>query len=351
MLLARRRLLALLGGGLAGGAVAGCGAALQPMGPAIRDPAMDDAAILTADGYRLPVHVWPAAPRFERPRAVVLALHGANDRAVGFADAAAFWSALGIATIAYDQRGFGATARRGIWPGTETLVADAHAALALVRARHPGVPVFLLGESMGGAVAVVAATEPGAPLPDGLILVAPAAWGRQAMGPAEEAALWLVSTFFPAMTFTGEGLDIQASDNIPMLVALGRDPLYIAETRGDTIAGLVDLMTVAHDRIPRLALRTLVLFGEHEEVLSPASVEAVLAALPAAMTDHPAAAREGIVVASYSRGWHLLLRDLGRRTPQRDIATFILAPGAALPSGADRRGAARRRAAREEQTT
>src|SRR5690606_23557469 len=110
-------------------------------------------------------------------------------------------------------------------------------------------------------------------------------------------------------------------------------------------------MTVAHDRIPRLALRTLVLFGEHEEVLSPASVEAVLAALPAAMTDHPAAAREGIVVASYSRGWHLLLRDLGRRTPQRDIATFILAPGAALPSGADRRGAARRRAAREEQTT
>jgi alpha-beta hydrolase superfamily lysophospholipase len=330
---------------LAAAALAGCVGRLQPMGPVIGPPAMTppgtEEAIVAADGYRLPLRRWlPAAP----PRAVILALHGANDHAGGFADAAAFWAQLGLATYAYDQRGFGGSSGRGIWPGTATLAADATAAMTVVRAHHPDLPLILLGESMGGAVAIVAATEPGAPRPDGLVLAAPAAWGLQAMGTVEKAALWLVSTFMPAMTFTGEGLDLQASDNIPMLVALGRDPLYIGETRADTIAGLVDLMTVAYDRIPSIGERTLVLYGENEEVLSPASVDAVLSHLP----DRPADAPDGIVAASYKNGWHLLLRDLGRRTPQRDIAAWILAPGAPLPSGADVRGAAWQREARAE---
>lgn len=338
----RAALAGLLGAGLLGG-LAACGHALQPMGPAVRDPALDGRALIAADGYRLRVRAWAAASRFSAPRAVILALHGANDHAESFADPAAFWAELGIATIAYDQRGFGDTAGRGIWPGTETLAADAAAALALVARAHPGIPVFLLGESMGGAVAIVTATTPGlAAPPDGLVLAAPAAWGRQAMGPVEQAGLWVASTFLPATTFSGAGLDIQASDNLPMLRALGADPLYIPEMRADTIAGLVDLMTLAHDRIAAIPMRTLALFGENEQVLSEAAVEAVLRQLP----DRPAAAPDGVVAASYSRGWHLLLRDLERRTPQRDIAAWMLAPGRPLPSGADRRGAHRRAAAR-----
>lgn len=340
MRIGRRRLLVLSAAGLTG-----CIGRMQPMGPVLGSPVIAPGAhdaIVAADGYRLPLRRWLPATE---PRAVILALHGANDHAGGFEDGALFWAQLGLATYAYDQRGFGATRERGIWPGTETLAADAQAALALLRQAHRDVPVYLLGESMGGAVAIVAATDAGAPRPDGLILAAPAAWGLQAMGPVEKAALWIVSTFMPAMTFTGEGLDLQASDNIPMLAALGRDPLYIGETRADTIAGLVDLMTVAYDRIPAIRERTLVLYGENEEVLSPSSVDAVLAHLP----ERPAEAPDGVLAASYKNGWHLLLRDLGRRTPQRDIAAWVLSPGlATLPSGAERRGAARRREVRTE---
>ncbi|MEJ0071172.1 MAG: alpha/beta fold hydrolase [Pseudomonadota bacterium] len=67
----------------------------------------------------------------------------------------------GIATYAYDQRGFGGAPDRGRWAGTPQLAADVASAAALLRGRYPGVPLYLLGESMGGAVAILAASGRG----------------------------------------------------------------------------------------------------------------------------------------------------------------------------------------------
>jgi alpha-beta hydrolase superfamily lysophospholipase len=303
---------------------------VQPMGSSNGTPRLEADAVIAADGYRLPLRSWGPV---EKPRAVILALHGFNEYGRAFDDPARFWGQLGIATYAYDQRGFGATAQRGIWPGTETLATDAAATLRLLEARYPGVPVYLLGESMGGAVAILTATGPDRPPMAGLILSAPATWGRQSMATIPRVALWLTRRLIPAMTFTGRDLGVQASDNVPMLIALGRDPLYIRATRVDTIDGLVDLMGRASDAAAEIPEPTLVLLGEHEQVLAPASVDLLLRRLPR---------RSDLVVASYSRGWHWLLRDLGRRTPQRDIADWVLHPGESLPSGAELRGQARR---------
>src|ERR1700759_2799549 len=85
-----------------------------------------------------------------------------------------------IATYAYDQRGFGAATERGFWPGRAALAADAATASRILRRLYPGVSLYLLGDSMGGAVAVAAMTgESGTPVPDvdGVILTAPAVWG------------------------------------------------------------------------------------------------------------------------------------------------------------------------------
>jgi acylglycerol lipase len=310
--------------------VAACGAMVQPMGRETSTPRVEPEAVIAADGYRLPLRHWGPV---DNPRAVVLALHGFNEYGRAFDDPARFWGQLGIATYAYDQRGFGDTAGRGIWPGAETLAADAATALRLLEAHYPGVPVYLLGESMGGAVAILAATRPDHPPMAGLILSSPATWGKQSMATIPRVALWLTRRLIPAMTFTGRNLGVQASDNIPMLVALGRDPLYIRATRVDTIDGLVDLMGRGSDAAAEISQPTLVLLGEHEQVLAPASVNLLLRRLPR---------RPDLIVASYSRGWHWLLRDLGRRTPQRDVADWMLHPGPGLPSGAEQRGEARR---------
>ena len=143
----------------------------------------------------------------------------------------------------------------------------------IVAERHPIAPLFLVGESMGGAVAMAALSAPdGGPLRErvaGTVLIAPAVWSRDTMAGHERAALWFFTTFLPWLPVTGEGLDIQASDNIEMLLALGRDPLVLKENRIDAVAGLVDLMDAGFAAAPGLPSPALVLFGEREELDPP----------------------------------------------------------------------------------
>ena len=91
------------------------------------------------------------------PKAVILGVHGFNDYSNAFAMPAEWWAKHGIATYAYDQRGFGAAPDHGYWPGTATLVSDLRTAARTIKARHPHVPLWLVGDSMGGAVVMVGA--------------------------------------------------------------------------------------------------------------------------------------------------------------------------------------------------
>ncbi len=150
------------------------------------------------------------------------------------------WAKSGIATFAYDQRGFGETPYHGLWPGTQRLGEDLVIASQLVARRFPGVPHYILGESMGGALVIAAmAGADGIPRPiaDGYILSAPAVWGRSSMNIFERSALWFGGRMFPTMTLTGSSLHIMASDNIAMLRALSRDKLVIKATRIDADLG------------------------------------------------------------------------------------------------------------------
>ncbi len=293
-------------------------------------PALSEHAIVMGDGVRLPLRSWLPEGK---PSVVILALHGFNDYSKAFEQPAAVWAKDGIATYAYDQRGFGEAPSPGRWFGTARLDADLVEASRLLRARYPGVPLYLLGESMGGAVVVTAlAGAAGAPKPeaDGIILSAPAVWGRSTMNMFERVALSFGETFFPATTLTGRGLNIVASDNNEMLRELGRDPLVIKATRIDAIAGLADLMDQTLAAAPNLDVPMLLLYGTHDEIVPENPTRLFIAGLrPAESAD----AR----VALYDHGYHLLLRDLDAHIVLADIASWIGDHRAALPSGADRR--------------
>lgn len=310
----------------------GCASSFQPMGAALREPRVEEGAIVTADGYRLPLRVW--RPEQGRAvRSVILALHGYNDYSNAFDGAGRAFAAAGIVTYAYDQRGFGATRDPGIWPGTDALVADLDAALALVRRRHPGLPVHVLGESMGGAVVLTALTRPHPPPVDGAILVAPAVWGFDAMGFLPRAALWLTYNTVPGMVvYAPKELGIKPSDNIEMLRAMGRDPLVIKGSRVDALWGLTMLMNDALAATERLRVPALVLYGAHEQVLPPEPVERAMESLATA----PAKGTGAVRIAVYPDGYHMLLRDLAGGIVLNDIVHWLAEPAAALPSGADR---------------
>ena len=123
----------------------------------------------------------------------------------------------------------------------------------LAAARHPGLPVYLMGDSMGCAVALRALADPDAPQVAGAILVAPAVWGGKAMNPAFRFGIWFAAHTTPWNYATGRGLRRVPSDNVEMLRKLGRDPLVIKATRIDTVDGLTSLMDAALAAAPRLS--------------------------------------------------------------------------------------------------
>jgi acylglycerol lipase len=176
---------------------------------------------------------------------------------------------------------------------------------------------------------VLAATGP-APAPvDGVILAAPAVWGRQTMNVFERIGLWVIGQL-PALEFTQRSVPykIHPSDNIPMLRALGADPLVLKQARTDTLAGVVDLMSAALGKAPRLTVPALILYGEKDEIVPRDAVASFVDSLPAG-------ARRRQRVALYPQGYHMLLRDLQGPTVLADVAAWVRDPHAELPSGAD----------------
>jgi alpha-beta hydrolase superfamily lysophospholipase len=278
-------------------------------------------AFVAADGARLPLRVW--RPEGDA-RAVVLALHGFNDYGLAFEAPAQALARHGIATYAYDQRHFGANPDPGLWPGAATLASDAREAFALVAARHPDAPVFLLGESMGGAVALLALDGMVGLRPAGVILAAPALWGWSTLNPFYRATLWLTAHIAPGVRLSGRGLDIQASDNIPMLRALGADPLVIKETRSDAIWGLVHLMDAALAAPPAAGVPVLLLYGANDQIIPPDPTRIFARRLGSSQR-----------LAYYGTGWHMLLRDLRADIVLGDVAAWIADPATPLPSGAE----------------
>jgi alpha-beta hydrolase superfamily lysophospholipase len=303
---------------LAALALAGCtvGGPLQaPSGP---PPAPH---LEAADGTALALSSWGP----ETPAAVILAVHGYGDYGPStFTSAATFWVGQGIVTHAYDQRGFGRNVSFGRWPGAEALVADLVAVSRQVRARHPCLPLVVVGHSMGGGVALAAAAR--GLEADALVLAAPAIWGGAAMDPVHRLAAWAAAALVPDRRFTGRGLiSIQATDNIEVLRALARDPHYLRPPSPREIMGLVRVADLAGAAAGEVGLPALLLLGAKDEIVPNPVVRLVF--------DRLAGPRR---VIEYPEGWHLLFRDLQAARVWRDVAAWALAapgPACAAPPG------------------
>jgi acylglycerol lipase len=301
---------------------------IQPLQPLQHPPELLENKIRLGDGALLPLKCWETQRK--NPSAIILALHGFNDYHHAFDMPAAYFAEEEITTCAYDQRGFGATAQRGIWAGQENLLRDLKQAVLATSSRYPNTPLYLLGESMGAAVVVAATAEADFPKNKvaGVILSAPALWGENTLNPLHRFVLWLVVHQYPSLRMTGKGLKIQASDNIEMLRALGRDPLIIKGTRVDAMYGLVQLMDIAHARISSLPLPTLMLYGQKDQVIPALAIGSAMYQLQKI----PVEKRNGFRAVYYQHGWHMLLRDLQRKRVWNDVVAWIKSPQAPFPS-------------------
>ena len=300
--------------------LAACAAESLAPGPGPTPPRfVDEGHWVSDDGYVLAMSQWQA----ENAQTVIVALHGMNDYGHFIESAGKYWQAHGITTYAYDQRGFGRTEGNGRWPGHEAMAEDVRTFVTLVRARHPSARVFLLGESMGGAVAMVAAAGRAEPVADGLILVSPALWGWSNLDLVKRSALWAMMQIAPGAHLTGQGLNIKPSDNEEMLIALGRDPYVIKRTRIDAIYGLVNLMESAWRARAGVRLPTMVLYAADDEIVPARPIEEAAAAMPGVTQ-----------VVCFNDGYHLLLRDLKAERSWTAIERFTRTPGERGPGAA-----------------
>jgi len=305
--------------------LAGCAQPyVRPAPPDTLTPVLYDDHAVMADGYVLPLTVWrppPASP----VRGVVLALHGLNDYRRAYAEVGPYLAARGFITFAYDQRGFGETYRAGVWHGVHRMDEDMRAMASLLRGTYPGLPLYAMGESMGGAV-LLSTLQRAPPDIDGMILIAPAVWARSTMPLLQRFTLWLGARLMPAETVTGGFLHIVPSDNEAMLRALRKDPLTIKATRIDVLFGTAQLMDKAYAGASRLHLPAFILYGRHDQIIPKRPVCGMVEELP-----HGKHRRWRM--AYYPDGYHLLTRDLDRKAVLTDITAWLLNPRNTLPSG------------------
>lgn len=306
----------------------GCMPAIHPPGAKNSEAQLAENIFVAEDGAKLPLRHW--LPKAE-PRAVIIALHGFNDYSRFFNSPGNYFSKQGIACFAYDQRGFGMAPQRGLWAGADAYTTDLQALVRLVKQRYPGRPVYLLGESMGGAIVITAMAQSHMPDVAGIILSAPALWARSTMPWYQTGLLWTLAHTMPWLSLTGEGVHVVASDNTEMLRALGRDPWVIKATRVETVYGLTDLMDTAFSSATSLRANTLMLYGEKDEIIPK---EPTYAFLQQFLQSNDSAKT---TVAIYQNGYHMLLRDLQAPTAWKDIVAWIDAGSGKLPSGADQR--------------
>ena len=200
-------------------------------------------------------------------RAVVVISHGSGEHSGRYQRVALALAELGYPVYALDHRGHGRSGgRRALVDRLDNAAADLDVLIDLARREHPDVPLFLLGHSLGGTIALRYALRHQDKL-DGLILSGPVAAIDLPPAPVRLAvkALSAVAPWMPAL-----GVD-------PAVVS--RDPAEVEAYRTDPLVhhGKLPLRTVAEiaaateafpEQVGSLTLPILLVHGS-EDRLAP----------------------------------------------------------------------------------
>jgi len=176
----------------------------------------------TADGIPIFARDWkPDQPA----RAVVVLIHGLGEHAGRYAHVAAAMNAAGYAVIAPDLRGHGRSGGpRGHFPSYAVVLDDIQRAFNEASSRYPGLPQFLYGHSLGGALVLDYALKR-KPAIRGLIATSPGLAPGIAPSGLKITAAKIFNTLMPGLTLAN-GLDTGNLSHDPALInAYLKDPL------------------------------------------------------------------------------------------------------------------------------
>ncbi|MFM0630945.1 alpha/beta hydrolase [Paraburkholderia xenovorans] len=225
-------------------------------------------SVTTSDGVDLPLYRWPAAAPL---RAAVALLHGLAEHAGRYAALAARLNAAGIELVAIDLRGHGhAPGKRSYVKRFDDYLLDAQALLDA--AAQSCAPLFLMGHSMGGAVAALYAIErldaSGRRL-NGLILSSPA------LAPGRDVPRWMlklsqvISRLYPS--FPAMKIDAALLSRLQPVVNANRNDPLVHHGAIPARTGAELLLAMARIERGRVGLRVplLVYHGTADKLTEP----------------------------------------------------------------------------------
>ena len=255
--------------------------------PALSETLMSEfpSAILSpftaTDGENLALYDWPL-PEGAPQRGMVLLVHGLGEHVGRYDALARRLNGWGFAVRGYDQYGHGqSSGPRGGLTSDLRLLNDLADLVDATRMRMPaGMPLVLLGHSMGGLVAARFVSMQLRPV-DALVLSSPAL--DAGLGAVQKLLLATLPRIAPNLR-VGNGLDADYLSHDRAVVAAYRaDPLchdrisarlarFIAEAGPATVA------RAAHWTVP-----TLLLWAGSDKLVNPAGSRAFASAAPKAL--------------------------------------------------------------------
>ncbi|MDZ4835914.1 MAG: alpha/beta fold hydrolase [Candidatus Melainabacteria bacterium] len=214
-----------------------------------------------------PLRTWVRAG--EEPIACLLCVHGLGLQSNSYEFFGKEQSNRGLAVYAIDVRGFGAwmNSKGKSKMNFEQCLADVKQTLEAIRAANPGRPVYILGESMGGAIALRAASlYPD--LVDGLISSVPA-------GERFNQGKTSVKVFLNLLTgvnLSNVGKDVvnQATANQKLKSQWQGDPLARLNLTPQELIQFQDFMNSNHDAAKKvLDMPVLFVQGNGDQLVKP----------------------------------------------------------------------------------
>jgi acylglycerol lipase len=229
----------------------------------------------TKDGLHLFRQSW--RPEQGKPRAVLVVVHGLRDHSTRYAELALAMAEKGFAVHAFDLRGHGHSEGIRAWVDPfEQYLEDLNLFLRAVAKEEHGLPLFLFGHSMGGAIVTLDVLTHRPPIA-GLVLSAGALTRGKNVSGFLAASTKAVSVLLPHL----DALSLDPAK-------FSRDPAVVRENKTDplifqdpaparTAAGLLGALKEISGRRGELTAPLLALHGTADEVTDPDGSRALIA--------------------------------------------------------------------------
>lgn len=263
-------------------------------------------------GLRLFYRSW----EMPRARAAIAVVHGLGEHGGRWEHFAETLSSYGFSTYALDLRGHGLSeGRRGHVQRFDNMLQDVDRFRREVQGlTDVGTPLFLLGHSMGGLIALRYLEEFEAHVNGGIII---SPWLATAMPvPRWKATLaGAMNKIAPAMPFnTGLNADILSRD--PVVVRAYRDdPLVHSHITPRMFAELSIAMGLALQRSDRLRVPTLFMLAGNDKVVSTQKSEAFARSLSS----------RDVTIRVYTDAYHEIVNEPDRARALHDLRDWVAA--------------------------